>query len=171
MTHTLIRNGNLVADDWTILQLAEGDSPAAVALPAGKTFFPLAVWQARRADILARGEPVGLLLQPDDRVEDIVPDLPRFAAIAVHFPKFADGRGFSTASLLRQRHGYRGELRAVGDVVHDTLFYLKRVGFDAFALRSGKDAEYAAEEGFDAFSERYQAAADQPLPYFRRRSA
>lgn len=169
----IIKNGDIIRDDWTLLQLAEGETPETVALPAGKVFFPLPVWQARKAEILAGGRQAGetgLLLEPADRVEEVGDDLGHFAAIAVNFPKFVDGRGFSTASLLRQRYGYPGELRAVGDVVHDTLFFMKRVGFDAFALKEGKSPEYAVEKGFSVFSERYQAATDQPVPYFRRRS-
>jgi uncharacterized protein (DUF934 family) len=170
MMARIIKNGDVVGDDWTTLELAEGQAPEAVALPAGKVFFPLTVWQARKAEILARGEPVGLLLQPADKVEDAAGDLAHFAAIAISFPKFVDGRGFSTASLLRQRYGYQGELRAVGDVVHDALFFMKRVGFDAFALKEGKSPEYAVEKGFSVFSERYQASTDQPVPYFRRKA-
>lgn len=167
----IIRNGDIVQDQWAPLALAEGETPESVAIPAGEILFPLPVWLARKDEILARGEPVGLWLEPSDPVEDVAGDLGRFAVVAVNFPKFVDGRGFSTASLLRQRYGYRGELRAVGDVVHDALFYMKRVGFDAFALREDKSAEYAVEKGFSVFSERYQASTDQPQPYFRRRSA
>lgn len=90
--------------------------------------------------------------------------------IAVHFPKFADGRGYSTASLLRLRYGYTGELRAFGDVGRDQLFYLARVGFDSFLISEGRDAA-AALCSFDDFSEVYQSATDQSLPLFRRRAA
>lgn len=167
----IIKNGGIAEDNWQTLALGEGDSPETVALPAGEVLFPLAVWLARKDEIAARGGPFGLLLQPDERIEDIAGEIGRFAVIAVNFPKFVDGRGYSTAALLRQRHGYRGELRAVGDILHDQLFYLRRVGFDAFALRADKSADYALERGFATFSESYQASTDQPLPYFRRRGA
>jgi uncharacterized protein (DUF934 family) len=88
----------------------------------------------------------------------------------VHFPTFTDGRGYSTARLLRERYGYRGELRAVGDVLRDQLFYLSRVGFDAFALRQDQDAEGALASLAD-FSESYQASVERPQPLFRRRIA
>lgn len=168
---SIIKNGAIVQDEWTTLQLAEGETPEAVALPAGKVIFPLPVWQSRKAEILARNEPVGLLIEPNERVEEVAADLDHFAVVAVNFTKFVHGQGFSTASLLRQRYGYQGEVRAVGDVVHDTLFYMKRVGFDAFALKEDKSAEYAVKKGFSTFSDSYQAATDQPQPYFRRRSA
>lgn len=167
----IIKNGSIVSDDWTTLQLAEGETPEAVALPAGKVIFPLPVWQARKVDILGRGEPIGLLVQPNEKVEDVAADLAHFAVVAVEFPKFVNGQGFSTASLLRQRYGYQGEVRAVGDVVHDALFYMKRVGFDAFALKEGKSADYAIDKGFTTFSQGYQASTDQPEPLFRRRTA
>ncbi|WP_461310275.1 DUF934 domain-containing protein [Azonexus hydrophilus] len=93
---------------------------------------------------------------------------PHLALIAINFPKFVDGRGYSSAALLRQRYGYRGELRAVGDVLHDQLFYLRRVGFDSYALKDGKSTAYAIAHGFTTFTEPYQASTDQPLPHFRR---
>ena len=88
----------------------------------------------------------------------------------MQFTSFTDGRGYSIGRLLRQRYGWRGELRAIGDVQRDQLFYLARCGFDAFALRDGEDVEVALA-AFDDFSEAYQASVDQPLPLFRRREA
>ena len=167
----IIRNGAVVDDAWSTLTLAEGETAESVALPAGDVIFPASVWLARKGEIVTGRARIGLLLQGDDKVEDIVGDLGHFAVIAVNFPKFVDGRGYSTASLLRQRYGYGGELRAVGDVLHDQLFFMQRVGFDAFALRAEKDAEYAIARGFTPFSERYQGATDQPAPFFRRRQA
>ncbi|MGE5470844.1 MAG: DUF934 domain-containing protein [Bacteroidota bacterium] len=166
----LIKHGALTADTWQTLALAEGETPETVALPAADTIFPLAVWQARKAEIIARGKPSGLLLQGGDRVEDVAGDLAHFAVIAVDFPKFVDGRGYSLASLLRQRYGYAGELRAVGDVLHDQLFFMQRVGFDAFALKDGKDAAGALARAFSTFGDAYQASTSQPQPYFRRRA-
>jgi uncharacterized protein (DUF934 family) len=88
--------------------------------------------------------------------------------VEVNFPKFGDGRGFSIARLLRERHGYRGELRAVGHVTRDLLFFLERCGFDAFELREGEDPREALAS-FEDFSESYQASVAQPVPLFRRR--
>lgn len=171
---TLIKHGAVVADTWTPLALGEGESaqaPESVALPAGPVLFPTAVWLARRQEILARNEPIGIALAPADDVAAIAGDLAHFAVIAVEFPKFTDGRGYSQARLLRERHGYTGELRAVGDVLHDQLFFMARVGFDAFALKDGKNAEYALAAGFATFSEAYQTGVDRPQPFFRRRAA
>ena len=170
----LIKNGQIVDDAWQTLVLAEGQTPDSVALPATSAppaLLPLAVWQARRDEILARsaeGRAVGVWLDAGEDPEAIADDLGHFALIAINFPKFTDGRGYSSARLLRERYGYRGELRAIGDVLRDQLFFMKRCGFDAYALRADKDAAEALA-GLADFSETYQAAVDQPQPLFRRR--
>lgn len=162
----LIKNKTVVDDDWNVLRLTENDTPESVTIPVGKVIVPLAVWQAQRATLQARGN-VGVWLNSDDRAESLQNDLEQFALIAVNFPKFADGRGYTIAQQLRVRLGYRGELRAIGDVLRDQLFYLQRVGFDAFAVRADKDIE-AAINSLSDFSVRYQASADEPQPLFRR---
>lgn len=164
---SLIRRREIVEDVWTVLRLAAGESAESVRLPAGSLLVPLAVWQARRAELLARAAPLGVWLAPTEGPELIAGELDTFAVIAVDFPKFNDGRGYSHARLLRERYGWRGELRAVGDVLRDQLFYLRRCGFDAFGLRADQDLQ-AALAAFDDFDQTYQAAADDPLPLFRR---
>lgn len=173
----IIKENRIVDDVWQVVRLAEGETAESVALPAGPALLPLAVWQARKDEILAgRSNPssadasLGLWLESGEGPEAIAADLDRFAVIAVNFPKFTDGRSYSTARLLRERYAYRGEIRAIGDVLQDQLFYMKRCGIDAFALKEGKDIE-AALAGFRDFSESYQAAVDQPQPLFRRRAA
>ena len=166
----LIKHGTAAVDTWKTLEMAEGETPESVALPTGDVIFPLAVWQARKTEIISCHKRIGLLIQPDERVEDIAADLDYFIVIAVNFPKFVDGRGYSTASLLRQRYKYQGELRAVGDVLHDQLFYMQRVGFDSYALKDGKNVSVAIEAGFSPFSDAYQASTTQPQPHFLRRA-
>jgi uncharacterized protein (DUF934 family) len=107
-------------------------------------------------------------LEPTDDPASIADRLDRVARVEVNFPKFGDGRGYSIARLLRERYGYKGELRAVGEVVRDHLYYMENVGFDAFLLREGEDPVEALT-GFDDFSEAYQATATRPVPLFRRR--
>ena len=109
-----------------------------------------------------------LRLEPADDPAKVADRLAGAARVEVNFPRFTDGRGYSIARLLRERHGYKGELRAVGDVQRDQLFYLSRCGFDAFLLREGEDAEDALAALQD-FSEAYQASVEQPQPLFRRR--
>ena len=111
-----------------------------------------------------------LRLEPTDEPAAFAGQLGRVARVEVNFPKFGDGRGYSIGRLLRERHGYRGELRAVGHITRDLLFYLESCGFDAFELRPGEDPQQALA-GFDDFSEAYQASVARPLPLFRRRSA
>jgi uncharacterized protein (DUF934 family) len=116
---------------------------------------PLARWLQWRADGREPHPDAGVWLQPDDDFEALLPDLVRLPLIAVNFPVFTDGRGYSVARLLRERHGYRGELRAVGDVLRDQLYFLRRCGFDAFALRADQDAALALR-AFDDYSVSYQ---------------
>lgn len=109
-----------------------------------------------------------LRLEPHDDLSVLTEKIRSAARIDVNFPKFGDGRGFSIARLLRERYGYKGELRAVGQVARDHLYYMEQCGFDAFLLREGEDAAEALA-AFDDFSERYQSTVAQPVPLFRRR--
>jgi uncharacterized protein (DUF934 family) len=166
---TIIKNRHLVQDNWRLLEVgADGALPDVPA--EGDIIVPLALWQARRDELLAHPGRLGLRLDGHEGPEAVADDLAGFGLIAIHFPKFTDGRGYSTARLLRDRYGYRGELRAVGDVQRDQLLYLARCGFDAFALKEGRDPA-AALAAFADFSEAYQAGIDRPLPLFRRRWA
>jgi uncharacterized protein (DUF934 family) len=94
-------------------------------------------------------------LEPGDDPAAVAARLPGAAWVEVNFPKFGDGRGYSIARLLRERHGYRGELRAVGQVTRDNLYFMERCGFDAFLLRDGEDPREALR-GFEDFSVAYQ---------------
>jgi uncharacterized protein (DUF934 family) len=166
----IIKNGGIVDDAWSVLRLAEGDTAQTVALPDFPALVPLSVWLARRDEILARKQAFGVWLASHEGPEAIAADLAHFSVVAIDFPKFTDGRGYSSARLLRERYAFQGELRAIGDVLQDQLFYMKRCGIDAYALRKDKDIT-AALESLAVFSESYQSAVDQPLPLFRRRSA
>jgi uncharacterized protein (DUF934 family) len=109
-----------------------------------------------------------LRLEPADDPAKVAGELAGATRVEVNFPKFGDGRGFSIGRLLRERYGYKGELRAVGQITRDHLFYLESCGFDAFELREGEDAAEALA-AFDDFSESYQASPARPVPLFRRR--
>lgn len=165
----IIKNGAIVDDSWQILTLAEGQTAETIELSDAPTLFPLVVWQVRKDAIVARQTAFGIWLESSEGPESIAGDLDQLTLIGVNFPKFTDGRGYSTARLLRERYGYRGEIRAIGDVLHDQLFLLRRCGFDAFAVRADKDID-AALSGLQDFSESYQAAVDQPQPLFLRRA-
>jgi uncharacterized protein (DUF934 family) len=162
----IIKNKAVVADDWTVLRLAENESPEAVAVPEGKVIVPLKVWQAQRTTLEGRAE-LAVWIASSERPEELKDELARFKLVAVDFPKFADGRGYSIAYNLRARLGYAGELRAIGDVLRDQLFYMQRVGFDAFAVREDRDI-HDALKGLTDFSDVYQSSWDQKSPLFRR---
>lgn len=165
----LIKNRRIVEDSWQLLP------PDAAAIPgAGECIVPLALWQAAREALLARARSgeggIGLRLEGHDELAPIAADLGQFAIVAVHCPKFSDGRIYSTGRLLRERYGYRRELRAFGDLLRDHVLMLERCGFDSFVLRESEDLE-AALAAFGELSEQYQASVTQPLPLFKRRPA
>jgi uncharacterized protein (DUF934 family) len=163
---TLIKQRRITSDLWRVIGLP--DEPVPDPLPAeGDIIVPLTVWRGHQRALLGRQGRTGVWLEGADDPAILfgsgsIPEL-----IAVRFPAFTDGRGYSVARLLRERHGFRGELRAIGDVVRDSLFDLARCGFDAFTLRDDQDAA-AALAAFGEFSEVYQAAADRE-PLFARR--
>lgn len=166
---TLIKERRIAADTWQLLERGEANAPP--GLPARcEVIVPLAMWLERRGELLARPGRLGVWLDASEHPEPIAGDLEYFAVIAVNFPKFGDGRGYTTARLLRERYGFKGELRAIGDVLHDHLYFMEQCGFDAFALREDQDGQHALS-AFDALSDGYQTSALRPMPLFRRRLA
>lgn len=162
----IIKNNAVVDDDWNVLRLGAGATPETAAVPSGKVLVPLKVWLAQR-DVLQKRADIGVWFASDERVETLQDEVAKFSVIAVDFPKFGDGRGYTIAYRLRTRFGYRGELRAIGDVLRDQLFYMRRAGFDAYAVRADKDI-HAALQSLQDFSITYQASADETQPLFRR---
>ena len=160
----IIRKGAVVQDDWLVVRPA-AEQPVN-ELPPGRIIVPLATWLAHAEALLARGS-VGVWLAGTDDTAQIAPWLDRLSLVAVDFPKFTDGRGFSIAYLLRSRFGWRGELRAIGDVLPDQVFYMQRVGFDAFAVRSDRSVATALR-ALKTFSDAYQGSWDNAVPAFRR---
>lgn len=158
-----------MADPWQLLKLAADKSLPAVP-PAADVIVPLAQWLAQRAALLSRQGRLGVWLAGNEDPGVIAADFAHFDLIAVNFPQFVDGQGYSIARLLRERYHWNGELRAIGDVFREPLFYLSRCGFNAFSLRPGEDA-HAALSAFDDFSEAYQVSVERPQPLFRRRLA
>ena len=166
---TLIKERRIAADSWRLLELGpKGELPEVPS--RGDVIVPLALWLARREELLARAETgtLGVWIDANEGPEALAPDVQRFPLIAVNFPRFGDGRGYSIARLLRERYGFKGELRAIGDVLHDHLFFMAQCGFDAFALREDQDAQEALSV-FGTFSDGYQASVLRPVPLFRRR--
>jgi len=113
---------------------------------------------------------VGLHLANDVDVEALATDPTRFAFVALHFPAFTDGRAYSQARVLRERLGYQGPIVATGELLQDQACYLKRCGFDTFALPDDEAADTLAR-GFNDFTTAYQATSSAELPAYRRRRA
>jgi len=151
----LTRDGTFIDDSWTVLESAE---EARAGQPA---LLPV-------ADYLAQPQPMvhGVWLEPTDNPATLEPHLATLPLIAVRFPSFGDGRGYSIAALLR-RGGYRADLRAIGDVLVDQLHMLRRVGFTSFALRVDQ-AEQDALTALKRYCDPYQGVYDALLPAFRR---
>jgi uncharacterized protein (DUF934 family) len=150
----------VVNDSWQLLDsrpcLQVGEDGLVPDFPdAADLIVSRKLWALRREDLLARRGRLGLALEPGDDIAEVAADLEHFALVAVNFPKFGDGRGYSTARLLRTRYGYQGEVRALGQITRDHLYFMERVGFDAYELRQGEDPAEALA-AFRDFSVSYQ---------------
>lgn len=146
--------GNALLDDPYIVVAAGDDMPA-----RGPIIVDLEQWEANRDALLSRSDPVGIRLRSDQPPELIAEDVSSLALVALEFPAFKDGRAYSYARLLRDRYGFSGELRAVGDVLLEQLHFMERTGFDAFELHSDdplRDLEIASSE----FAVWYQPSSD-----------
>lgn len=169
----IIKNGQIVSDDWQVISLPEGETAATIALPPGRVIVPLAVWEQQREALtprLGQGD-VGVWLDGAEDPHTLSANIAQLPLIAIRFPKFSDGRGYSCAVLLRQRHGYRGELRAIGEVLRDQFNALKRCGFDALQPAAGRYSRTqleAAIANLSDFDQPYQASVSDPAPLFRR---
>jgi uncharacterized protein (DUF934 family) len=153
----VVKDRKVIEDAW---HLVKDDETA-----GAHAIVSLARWNAERDALIAAG-PVGIVLRSNEAPDEIT-DLAKAALIALDFPVFTDGRGYSSARMLRTRFGYEGEIRAIGDVMRDEMFYMSRVGTDSFVVKATKDIEKALS-AFDDFSVTYQAAADEARPLFRR---
>ena len=158
----LIKNGHIVSDAWKTLTLTEGDTPQNVRLPVGPVLVPLSVWQARRAELTYReyehGWPLGVWLAAEQGPEAIERDIDDFTVIGIEFDKFTDGKSYQTARLLRENFGYKGELRAIGDVPRERLSYQHQVGLDAFAVSANHKSK-AVPHGLLDFNTSMQAGS------------
>ena len=143
-----------VADDQDLVQ--------------GDLILSLSRFQAEGDRLLSEGRAVGVRLQSHEEVEALAYDLPRIAVVALEFPKFRDGRAYSNARILRERYGFRGELRAVGDVLREQAHFMLRCGFDAFEPADGSGAQQW-QAATQRFRNVYQRAADERVPAFAER--
>ncbi len=157
----LINQSSILEDNWTFFE--KSDQPIA----AGNVIIPASQWLENK-DSLAGRTDIGIWLDSDAEIDLYIKEIASLPLIAINFPAFANGRGYSLARLIKERTEFKGELRAIGDVLLDQLFFMKRCGFDAFLLKEGLSAEKALEY-LETFSDPYQLAYDKPNPLFRRK--
>jgi uncharacterized protein (DUF934 family) len=167
MPRLIDRSGELVPDTWTLLA-KDCSLEQALAEPAGQLIVPLQLWLGAAEALRASGKQLGVWLDSEEQASALAPDLSQFPLVALNFPVFADGRNYTNATRLRQHYHYAGEIRAIGDVLRDQLFYLRRCGFSSFALRDSVKLE-DARKALQDFHDSYQSTVEQPLPLFRRR--
>ena len=158
----LINQQSILEDIWQIVVDTESE------LPQGNILVEAGYWLENQASLTGRSD-IGIYLNGDADLESLQDQLNNFDVIAVNFPAFADGRGYSLARLLKERYNYQGEIRAIGDVLIDQLYFMKRCGFDTYLLKDGLEAEKALQY-FATFSDPYQLAYDVQTPLFRRKA-
>jgi uncharacterized protein (DUF934 family) len=164
MTAKILRGGEIVADEWTVVE----DGRSELGEAGSRVIVTLGRWRAEREGLLSRFEAVGVLVPNTADIEAVYPEIADRGLIALQFPAFADGRALSQAVVLRKRLGFRGELRAVGDIMRDLVFWLGRCGFDSIVPRKGQDLE-ACRAALGEIKEAYQAGADGQTPVWVRR--
>lgn len=164
MTATILHEGRLVEDHWTVLE----DGRTEIETSGGKVIVTLARWRAERETLLSRHDAVGVLVPNTADIEAVFPEIADRPLLALQFPTFTDGRALSQAVVLRKRLKFRGELRALGDVIRDLVFWLGRCGFDSIVPRKDQSLE-GCREALREFTVAYQAAADEHTPVWVRR--
>ena len=147
----IIKDGRIIEDNWTYL--SDND-----ALTTEQTCVSVARWQSEKTQLSEHNGKLGIRIDPTDNIEEIADDLKNFRLIEINFPVFTDGRGFSLARLLRSRYQYKGEIRAVGNFIPDQMYYLSRVGVNAFKLNNPDDLAGALSTLND-FSVKYQESS------------
>ncbi|MGB1334017.1 MAG: DUF934 domain-containing protein [Porticoccaceae bacterium] len=158
----LLKDKRVIDDTWTVL---DTDSQS---LPEGDILLTYSQWQTFSEQLESHSGQIGVVIDGNAEIEDIIEPLLKLPLIAINFPKFADGRGFSLATLLRERYNFNGEIRAVGGFIRDQLYLLSRCGFNAFKFSEDTDLSEAAKS-LEVFTETYQVSANQEEPLFRRR--
>lgn len=158
----IIKDKKIIDDNWLVLTEIQNQ------LPSGKLIVSVPLWQSHKEQLQSHSDEIGILLEPENEPAEIADDLAHFSLIAINFPKFADGRGFSSARELRTRYNYDKEIRAVGDVLRDQIYLMARCGFNAFAVREDRCINDALN-AFNDFSVNYQADAVEQRPLYQTR--
>jgi len=155
----LLKNRQIIDDTWTTLSLEETIIP-------GDIIIPFERWKSEQTSLTSHEGKLGVLISSDTNIDEVIQAMDNFALVALNFPKYTDGTCFSYGFLLRERHNFAGELRAVGDVFQDQFSYLERCGFDAIQLEDEAALE-AGKQSFEEISVTYQSSADKAEPFYR----
>lgn len=164
---TLIKDGKVVDNTWQLIG-KDLELEDTLKVKGEQLLVPLVLWQEHKNALQQSGKQIGVWLDSDDDPYELANDAGELALVAVNFPVFRDGRAFSSAAIVRERLGYKNELRAIGDVLRDQLFYMKKCGINSFELPESVDAEEALA-AFGDFADNYQSTVENPAPLFRRR--
>ncbi|WP_296895559.1 DUF934 domain-containing protein [Thiobacillus sp.] len=173
----IIKRGRIQSDEWKVLHLTENNDVATVVVPAGRVIVPLEVWQVQRPQLAGRAEAgmLGVWLTGDTDLAELAEDLVVLQLIAVDFPEFTNGRGYSIATQLRTRYGYVDELRAIGNVLRDQFIFMIRCGFSTLQPHEGRynraqiEAELARLSDSTASPGKADMLDRSQLPYYGRR--
>ncbi|MEZ5539406.1 MAG: DUF934 domain-containing protein [Pseudomonadales bacterium] len=158
----IIKDGTVVTSNWQQIEKDVTDIPQGEQL-----MLPYALWKTHYESVKDRKD-IAIWFDSEDFTEtEWTEQLQKLPLIAIHFPIFTDGRGFTTARMLRQRFNYTGDIRVFGHVLREQMCYLKRCGVSSFVLAEHINLEEAVESLND-FTEYYQCSVDQPQPLFRR---
>jgi len=160
----LILDRRIAANDWTAL------ADDAVPPASGKVIVSLKRWRAEREALAASGLTLGVRIPNTEDVTTLAAEVTGLPLIALEIPKFSDGRAYSQARVLREHYGYQGEIRALGDVLHDQLFHMSRCGINAFELRADQDPQDCLR-AFGDYDLAYQHGADRLGTVWERRRA
>jgi uncharacterized protein (DUF934 family) len=163
-THISLKDDRFALAEDPFTMVADDEN-----VPPGDVIISLSRFQTEGEGLLSEGRSVGVRLESHEEVETLVYDLPRLAVVALAFPKFGDGRAYSYARLLRERYGFKGEVRAVGDVLREQAGFMVRCGFDAFQPSDGATVK-EWEQATHRFRHVYQRGAGR-TPAFVEREA
>tara|TARA_R110002073_G_scaffold24192_6_gene81672 strand:- start:538 stop:1038 length:501 start_codon:yes stop_codon:yes gene_type:complete len=163
----LISKDAVLDNHWTVLKVATG--PEILQAVPGKNFIvPLNFWKLYADELNEYSGNIAIWLDSNEQIEQIGEELHSFPLVALNFPAFSDGRSYTNARELRQRFEYKGEVRAIGDVLRDQLYYMAQCGFDTFEIRHDQEPQNCLD-AFKDFKTGYQSTIAEPTPLFRRR--
>lgn len=163
----LIKDGVVSENPWQCIA-KDAEIADAINDQSNQILVHLSLWQDHKEELKASQKEVGVWLDSEDDPYDLANDAVELPLIAVNFPVFRDGRAFSSAAILRERLSFKGELRAIGDVLRDQVFYMKKCGINSFEVGDSLDADDLLK-AFADFKDSYQSTVENPEPLFRRR--